>query len=83
MENTLGRELTVHLGGCALEKAPAVIAEDLEQEKTTLTQMEERAQILRKKLQQKQELDQRIPQEEQLKRAGAVCCCSAGGIGGC
>lgn len=27
MENTLGRELTVHLGGCALEKAPAVIAE--------------------------------------------------------
>lgn len=68
MENTLGRELTVHLGGCALEKAPAVIAEDLEQEKTTLTQMEERAQILRKKLQQKQELDQRIPQEEQALR---------------
>ena len=54
MENTLGRELTVHLGGCALEKAPAVIAEDLEQEKTTLTQMEE--------------LDQRIPQEEQALR---------------
>lgn len=45
-----------------------MIAEDLEQEKTTLTQMEERAQILRKKLQQKQELDQRIPQEEQALR---------------
>lgn len=65
MENTLGRELTVHLGGCALEKAPAVITEDLKQEKTTLTQLEERTQILRKKLQQKQELDRRIPQEEQ------------------
>ena len=68
MENTLDRELTVHLGGCALEKAPAVITEDLEQEKTTLTQMEERTQILQKKLQQKQELDQRIPQEEQALR---------------
>ena len=68
MENTLGRELTVHLGGCALEKAPAVITEDLEREKTTLTQLEERTQILQKKLQQKQELDRRIPQEEQTLR---------------
>ena len=68
MENTLGRELAVHLGGCALEKAPAVITEDLEQEKTTLTQMEERTQILQKELQQKQELDRRIPQEEQALR---------------
>lgn len=68
MENTLGRELTVHLGGCALEKAPAVITEDLEWEKTTLTQMEERTQILQKKLQQKQELERRIPQEEQTLR---------------
>lgn len=68
MENTLGRELTVHLGGCALEKAPAVITEDLEREKMTLTQLEERTQILQKKLQQKQELDRRIPQEEQALR---------------
>ena len=31
MEQTLYRELTVHLQECTLEKAPAVIAEGLEQ----------------------------------------------------
>ena len=68
MEHTLCRELTVHLQECTLEKAPAVIAEGLEQTGVVLTQNARRAKVLREKLRHKEELDRKIPLEEQSLR---------------
>ncbi len=68
MEHTLCRELTVHLQECPLEKAPAVIAEGLEQTGVVLTQIAGQAKVLREKLRHKEELDRKIPLEEQFLR---------------
>lgn len=68
MGHTLCRELTVHLQECTLEKAPLVIAEGLEQTGVVLTQIAGQAQVLQEKLYCKEELDRKIPLEEQKLR---------------
>ena len=65
LEETLRRETAAHLDPCTLEDAPAVIAQALEQARGALAQMAEQELVFQGKIHRKQELEQRIPLEEQ------------------
>lgn len=69
LEETLRRDMGAHLDSCALEEAPAAIAQTLAKTRDELAQLAQQEQVLQGKVQRKQELDRQIPLEEQALRA--------------
>lgn len=69
LEETLRRDMGAHLDSCALEEAPAAIAQALAKTRDELAQLAQQEQLLQGKVQRKQELDRQIPLEEQALRA--------------
>ena len=69
LEATLRRDLGAHLDSCALEEAPAAIAQALAKTREELAQLARQEQVLQGKVQRKQALDRQISVEEQALRA--------------
>lgn len=68
LEDSLRQELAAHLNGCRMEDAPGVIAQALDEVGETTARMAAETKAYQEKLDQKQSLEQQIPQIEQALR---------------